>query len=145
MKGQLLSMDFLAAVLIITISLGLFTQTFEASQKNAAEAKLAVNPAETIAEQMTYLCKTGVPVPVDPAKPCALLPAFCYRFYYNETVSGTLGYADAFGTALPSDEWAPAGCSLACANVFAARRLVGCPFPVGGSNASACLLEVKTC
>ncbi|MFH0922640.1 MAG: hypothetical protein V1811_01120 [Candidatus Micrarchaeota archaeon] len=154
MRGQFLSMDFLVAIVIITISLGLFTQSFETAQKNSAQANMSINPAEVIAEQMTNVCRQGPPVPPDPTKKCNLLPGFCYRFYVRRIGDPTPSpiYTDLQGLTDIGDTWVSYGgmdcVNPSCGTVFAAKRLVECPFAAGGAGVStseACLLEVKTC
>lgn len=147
-------MDFLCAILIITISLGLFTQSFETAQKNAAQAKMSINPAEIIAEQILYNCKDHAD------GGCPNINNYCFRFGNYSSDANAWNYFSTQASAGPACNpldsnplvdagWAlkgsiSGGCANpACANVFVARRLTSCPCEE--YHHSACFLEVKTC
>lgn len=150
MKGQFFSFDFVVAILILTIALGLFIQNFEIAQKNTAAISLTFNPAESIAEQIVYACKD------DAIAGCPSINNYNFRFYYYPPEGGGDHYystQDMTGDPspvpckeIPAGAWATKGTGpdeSGCANVFSARRITSCP--CGEHHKHACFLEVKTC
>jgi hypothetical protein len=127
-KAQLLSVDFLVAVALITVCVGVLLQFNEASLNHAgSSAFLSDNKAESIAA----LLQDGKTVPVN--------AVYCVRYALPDGViqqpSGGCGDLSSCGGR----------------GVFVARRFTRCePSPtalpsVPSPSPVACLMEVKTC
>ncbi len=127
MKAQLLSVDFLIAVLLITVCVGVLLQFNEASLNRAGSAAfLADNKAEAIAA----LLHDGSAVPNN--------AVYCVRFVLPDGVI--------------QEPYGGCGGLPSCGRgVFVARRLARCEPsptatpPVPSPSPVACLMEVKTC
>jgi hypothetical protein len=119
-RGQLLSVDFLVAVSLIAVCIGVLLQLSEFAHSRAETAAfLADNEAESIAALLHDGQSARIPAG---AVYCAR------RVLLSGEVQSVHGNCDLFS------------CGRA---VFSARRLESCVNAVGGVE--ACVLEVRTC